>query len=174
MSSRKKVIWKNIRGIQPVIGTLIATVFGAGFSPLAPGTMGSLAGLPIAFFTQQWQWEWRLAFWALLILVGSWAAQVFDRLMQSHDHSGIVIDEVVGLGISAWTAGNHPATWCGAFVFFRFFDILKPPPIRQVDQWSKHQSAWAGGFGVIADDMIAGFQSLGLIVLLQWAGILPR
>lgn len=152
--------------------SLVATAFGVGFSPFAPGTLGSLVGLPIAFFTRDWHWIERVGLWGGLIILGTWAAQAFDRLMQTHDNQSIVIDEVVGLGISAWTAGNDLKAWVAAFVLFRFFDILKPPPVRQVDQWSKNKSDWTGGFGVIADDVIAGLQALCLLILLQFFHIL--
>jgi phosphatidylglycerophosphatase A len=155
------------------MAAIVATAAGAGLSPVAPGTMGSLVALPIAYFTRHWSWEVRLAFWGFLTLVGTWAAKVFDQLMETRDNQCIVIDEVIGIGITSWTVGDDLKTWCFAFVCFRFFDILKPPPVRQVDRWSKNKSAWSAGFGVIADDMVAGLQGLGLIILLQGLHFLP-
>jgi phosphatidylglycerophosphatase A len=94
-------------------------------------------------------------------------------MMGTGDNQNIVIDEVIGLGITAWTAGRDLKTLFAAFVLFRFFDVIKPPPVRQVDLWSKRQaSPWAGGFGVIADDIVAGFQALAVILVLQYYQVL--
>jgi len=175
---KSRVIWKQIHGIRSSLALLIATALGAGLSPVAPGTMGTLMALPVAYFTRHLPWGYRLAFWGVLTGIGTWAAKVFDELMETNDNPCIVIDEVIGLGITSWTAGDDFKTWIAAFILFRFFDILKPPPVRQVDLWSKSKSvgfasAWRAGFGVIADDMIAGLQGLGLIILLQALKFLP-
>ena len=86
----------------------------------------------------------------LLIPLGVWAAQVYENQSHTHDSKEIVIDEVVGYLITmTWL----PITWQSmllGFIVFRFLDIVKPPPIRQVDQ------KVPGGFGVMADDILAG------------------
>jgi phosphatidylglycerophosphatase A len=170
--SRRKIIWKNIREFKSVVAVVLATALGAGLLPFAPGTMGSVAGMPLAYAFRNWPVGPRLLFWSLIFLVGIWAAAVFDRLMETQDNQNIVIDEVVGIGIATWTAGD-PATWVAAFVLFRFFDICKFPPVRSVDQWSKKQSSsgWSG-FGVMADDVIAGFEALLCILVMQSLGVL--
>jgi phosphatidylglycerophosphatase A len=178
---KTRISWQKIQGVRSITAFLIATVFGVGLSPLAPGTFGTLAALPVAYFTQVWAWPFRVLFWVAILFTGIWSAKVFDEMMESHDNQCIVIDEVIGLGITSWTAGHQSLkTWIAAFVFFRIFDILKPPPIRHLDQWSRNPEAvrsqwgrWKQGFGVIADDMLAGFEALGLILLLQWVHILP-
>lgn len=172
-SGRRKIIWKNVRGFQPIFATLVATALGAGLFPFGPGTMGTLVSVPLAYVSQDWSIWGRLALWLGLTALGSWAAMVFDRTMKTGDNQNIVIDEVIGLGITAWTAGTDLKTWIAAFVAFRFFDILKPPPVRQIDAWSKKQNSplW-GGFGVIADDIVAGFQGLAVILVLQYCGVL--
>jgi phosphatidylglycerophosphatase A len=165
--------WAELAKPKVFLSVLIGSALGAGMFPIAPGTMGALVGIPLAYGTQDWFWVWRVAFWVGLTWVGTWAAKVFDQSMGTSDNQNIVIDEVIGLGITAWTAGQDPKTWAAAFVAFRFFDILKPPPVRQVDSWSKkNASPWKTGFGVIADDLVAGFQGLVLIVFCQWLGIL--
>jgi phosphatidylglycerophosphatase A len=151
---------------------ITATALGAGLAPIAPGTMGTLVGLPIAYATNLWPVAPRVILWLGLTALGTWAAQVFDRMMKTGDNQCIVIDEVVGLGITAWTAGRHATTLAAAFVLFRFFDIVKPPPVRQVDSWSKKHPAWSG-FGVMADDILAGFQALICVMLLQHFQLLP-
>jgi phosphatidylglycerophosphatase A len=122
--------------------------------------------------------------WIFLTWAGTWAAKVIDEIMETSDHQNIVMDEVVGLGITSWTIGSlsdgqNWMAWLAAFVLFRFFDILKPPPVRQVDLWSKKKAAqrtgwapWFGGFGVMADDIVAGFQGLAVMIFLQWLHIL--
>lgn len=167
--SKRKIIWSQINDARSVTAFLIATTFGAGVSPVAPGTIGTIAGIPFAYLTQDWTLIYRVLFWIGLTGIGTWAAKVFDEKMKSSDNGHIVIDEVIGFGITAWTAGGSLVTWIAAFVLFRFFDILKPSPIRNLDNWSKKQaSSWLCGFGVIADDVVAGFLGLGVILLLQW------
>ncbi len=170
---RRKIVWENIRGFKSIFGVWVATASGAGLFPVAPGTMGSLVGLPIAYWTRAWPWHFRLAAFTAVTLLGMCVEKVFDEMMQTHDNQNIVIDEVVGVWVTAWTAGEDPRTWLAAFLLFRVFDVLKPPPIRQVDKWSQNQSSpgW-GGFGVVADDLIAGLEGLGVVVLLQVLGVL--
>ena len=167
-SARRKIDWEKVRGAKSVAAFWIATALGAGLFPIAPGTMGTLMALPIAYFTNEWDLTIRILFWLGLTVLGTWAATVFDQMMKTGDNQNIVIDEVIGLGITAWTAGRDLKTLAVAFVLFRIFDVIKPPPVRQLDQWSKNQSSpWAGGFGVIADDMVAGLQALMVILVLQ-------
>ncbi len=162
-----------MRGIKVLSALSIATAMGAGLFPVAPGTMGTLVAMPLAYYSRDWSWFSRVALWLGLTLIGTWAAKVFDETMETGDNQNIVIDEVVGLGITSWTAGNDLKTWIAAFLLFRFFDVLKPPPVRQIDGWSKKQSSpWWGGFGVIADDIVAGFQGLAVILILQWMNVL--
>jgi phosphatidylglycerophosphatase A len=165
---RRKIDWAKVRGAKSVAAFWISTALGAGLFPVAPGTMGTLVALPIAYYTNEWDLTARVLFWLGLTVIGTWAATVFDQMMGTGDNQNIVIDEVIGLGVTAWTAGRDLKTLAVAFVLFRIFDVIKPPPVRQVDKWSKNQaSPWAGGFGVIADDIVAGFQALALILVLQ-------
>jgi len=166
------VQWEKVEGPRAVTAFVIATAFGAGLFPFAPGTMGSLAGLPLAYFTAAWPTAARVALWGGLLVAGVWAAKVFDEVTGSSDNQHIVIDEVIGLGISAWSAGRDPKALIAAFVLFRFFDIVKPPPVRQLDRWSKKRGRWWGGFGVIADDVAAGLMALAVVVALQRLHIL--
>lgn len=128
----------------------LATFFGVGRFPKAPGTFGTLATIPL------WWALWHLGpvlymvVVLLLIPVGILAAQAYEAQSATHDSKEIVIDEVVGFLITmTWM----PMTWqavVAGFVIFRFFDIVKPPPIRQLDQRVQ------GGLGVMIDDMAAG------------------
>lgn len=186
-STRRVLRWEKLQGPRALTALVVATAGGAGLTPIAPGTMGALIAVPIAYFTAHSDTFFRLALWIGLLALGTWSAKVLDEIMGSEDNQNIVIDEVVGLGIAAWTAGIHFNTLFAAFVLFRFFDILKPPPVRQIDRWSKIQASrrddrdgasatralWWGGFGVMADDVMAGFQALFVILLLQHYQVLP-
>ena len=164
--------WSKVRDVRSAWALLIATSGGAGLLPVAPGTFGSIVGFPIAYYTNQWDLAPRLALWIGLTVIGTWSAKVFDELMGSKDNQNIVIDETIGMGITAWTAGTHLETLAAALILFRVFDIWKPWPVRNVDRWSHTQTnskwdAWRGGFGVIADDIVAGFQALVIVLILQ-------
>jgi phosphatidylglycerophosphatase A len=176
---RRIIRWEKMRGPRPILALVVGTAMGAGLVPFAPGTAGALAGLPIAYFTNDWHWLSKLALWTAFTIAGTWAAKVFDETMGTSDNQNIVMDEVIGLGITAWTAGQDPATLITAFVLFRFFDILKPWPVRLIDDWSKkkakvgdNRAQWYGGFGVMADDIAAGIQGLICILLLQYFHVL--
>jgi len=179
---RSAIRWDKVSGPRAVVALLIGTALGAGLFPFAPGTMGTLVGLPLAYFTADSDPALRVLVWTALFAAGVWAARALDLLMGTKDNSSIVIDEVVGLGITAWTAGHHPTTLITAFVLFRIFDIVKPPPIRQLDTWSKKKASekkgskaasWWAGFGVMADDVLAGLMSLAIVIALQHFGVLP-
>lgn len=133
----------------------LASGFGSGLSPVAPGTMGTLAALPLwAIFASF------LPLWGYLLLivvaafVGITICQKASDELGVHDHGGIVWDEFVGLWITMLFA---PVSWLAAilgFLFFRFFDVLKPWPIKVID------TKVAGGFGIMFDDIIAGIFAL--------------
>jgi phosphatidylglycerophosphatase A len=180
-TDRRVIHWKKLRSPKIFGAFACATALGAGLSPIAPGTMGSLVSLPLIYALSNASDILKLAIWVGLFVLGTWASKVMDESMGSSDNQNIVIDEVVGMGITAWTAGENALTLGAAFLIFRFFDVIKPPPVRQIDSWSKIQaskrqgalSAWWGGFGVMADDLFAGVQGLLVIVVLQRLGILP-
>lgn len=145
----------------------LASGFGSGLSPIAPGTMGTLMALPFWFFFANY-----LPLWAYILIIiasaifGIMICQKASDELGVHDHGGIVWDEFVGLWITLLFA---PVSWTSAilgFVIFRFFDVLKPWPIKVADQ------KVSGGFGIMIDDIIAGIFSLIVLqVILRW--ILP-
>lgn len=128
----------------------LATLFGVGKISKAPGTVATLVTIPIWYLLVQANPLIYMAITFLLFPLGAWAAQVYENHVGLHDSKEIVIDEVVGFLITmTWL----PVTWQSAvlgFLLFRFFDIVKPPPIRQLDQ------KVPGGFGVMVDDVVAG------------------
>jgi phosphatidylglycerophosphatase A len=167
----RKLDWSLVKGPGRVSAVFIATAGGAGLLPKMPGTWGTMVGIPIAYFTRDWPILLRVMLWVGITAIGTWSAQVFDQTMQSTDNQNIVIDEVVGMGITGWTAGNNLWGWLAAFILFRLFDVWKPYPIRLVDVWSKKSAAWSG-FGVMADDILAGIYGLLCMLLIQLSGYL--
>jgi phosphatidylglycerophosphatase A len=133
---------------------LLATWFGCGKSPQAPGTVGSLAALlpviaMITYDVAEWRWV-VIALVAVFTLPGIWAAGVHAQRLGRKDPGDVVVDEVLGQWVTIAFATH--LTWGGvaiAFVLFRLFDIVKPPPVRQAE-------ALPGGLGIVADDLAAG------------------
>lgn len=129
---------------------MLATFFYVGKISKAPGTWGTLATLPLWFFMSKLNPIWYMVITFVIVILGIFVCQMYENQKGSHDSKEIVIDEVAGFLITmTWL----PFTWQSVvfgFMLFRFFDILKPPPIRQLDQ--KVQ----GGVGVMIDDVAAG------------------
>ncbi len=174
--NRRRIRWSQFRRSPRNGFALIgATFFGSGLLPKAPGTWGTLAGIPVWFAANSQQTEVRLTLWLALAVWGVWSARVFDEVNGTQDNQNIVMDEVTGVGITAWTAGANPMNYAVAFLLFRLFDILKPWPVRQVDRWSHRSgSPWLAGFGVMADDWVAGAQALLVMLAAQGLGWLPQ
>ena len=128
---------------------LLATWWGVGFCPLAPGTVGTLAAIPLFLILSLLPLWFYLSCVLGLALLACWAAGRAEVIFQQQDNRRIVIDEVVGF-LAVMIA--LPPTWpylLAGFCLFRAFDILKPPPIRFVERKVK------GGYGVVLDDMLA-------------------
>ena len=133
--------------------TVLATWFGAGYSPKAPGTAGSAAALLIAIALHEFAgfapWHFLLMA-AVLFFPAVWAADVTARVKGLKDPQIVVVDEVLGQWIAL--AGAPVLNWktyLAALALFRLFDIFKPPPVRQLE-------ALPGGLGINADDAMAG------------------
>ena len=145
--------------ITNTLGRLFATAGGAGYSPIAPGTCGTLVAVPLVYFCRTLPTLGYLLITLVITLLGIVAADIADKHWGTHDSGRIVIDEVAGYFVTMAFVdkGSWPLLWIG-FVVFRFFDIVKPPPVRYVDQTLK------GGKGVVLDDVAAGIY--GLLVML--------
>jgi phosphatidylglycerophosphatase A len=129
--------------------TVVATAFGAGFSPIAPGTAGSLVGLAL-FWPLQWAGVWvQLAATAVLYFAGVAASARLARRLGRKDPGAAVVDEVVGMWVSLLFLPFTPATAAAGFVLFRVLDVFKPYPARQFE-------ALPGGWGIMTDDVMAG------------------
>jgi phosphatidylglycerophosphatase A len=142
------------------IAGALATWFGCGNLPVAPGSGASACALALAFLLVRFRgWRpWHFAVLALALLAPAvWAAQRKAVESGQRDPRVIVIDEVLGQWITlAGAVTLNWKSWLAAFLLFRLFDILKPFPIRRVE-------ALSGGFGIVADDLAAGIY--GALVL---------
>ena len=133
---------------------LIAFGFGAGLSPVAPGTVGTLVGVPIYWLLSFTPWPMYWAIVGLCLAIGVYVCSNSSRLLGVHDYQGIVWDEIVGFLI-AMGAGPHEVLWVViGFGLFRLFDIVKPWPIFTVDRRMQN------GLGIMLDDVIAGIYAL--------------
>jgi phosphatidylglycerophosphatase A len=140
----------------------IAFGFGAGLSPVAPGTAGTLLAFPLMALLGRVVEGWlALAVIALAFVVGVWAAHRTGLDLGIPDHGGIVWDEVVAFALVLFVVGDDPWREAFAFLLFRLFDIVKPPPAGLIDR------EWHHGFGVMADDLVAAFYALLVLTLWQ-------
>ena len=140
------------------IAYAVGTFFGCGYSPVGPGTAGSLAAVLIAIALRN---RTTLVMLAVVLLVPAiWSAGKVAQYESRRDPQIVVIDEVLGQWITL--AGASTLNWknfLAAFLFFRLFDIWKPPPVRQLE-------ALPGGLGIVADDLMAGlYGALAIFVL---------
>jgi phosphatidylglycerophosphatase A len=143
------------------IARLIATMFGAGYSPIAPGTVGTLVTVPLAYALGRMGAPVLWVATLIVIGVAVWAASRAERIFGEHDASKIVIDEAAGYLVAVAVAPGSAAHLVPAFVLFRVFDILKPPPIGAIDRGVR------GGLGVVLDDVAAGAYAAGVLYLLD-------
>ena len=140
---------------------LFAFGFGSGLSPFAPGTMGTLVAVPFAVAMKSLD---TAGFWIVLVLMFLLGIQVCGRVSRKlgvHDHGGIVWDEIVGYCLAVAFVPLQWAWLLAAFVLFRFFDIVKPWPIRQLDR------KVSGGLGIMIDDIVAALFTVIVLAVLR-------
>ena len=144
----------------------VALGFGSGLAPKAPGTFGTLAGwLLFPFVSAPLSDPMFAALLVACFLFGILACEGTGRALGVADHGSIVWDEIVAIWLVLWLTPTTLAWQAAAFVTFRFFDIVKPPPIRWVDERTR------GGFGVMLDDLLAaGYSLLVLAILMRIIG----
>lgn len=150
---------------------LLATGFGSGLSPVVPGTMGTLAAVPLFFLLAQLPFSLYVVVVLFSCVIGIKICQVTSDDMGVHDHGSIVWDEFAGFWItmSLVPALNIPITewkWLiTGFVLFRFFDMVKPWPIGWLDK-RVH-----GGLGIMIDDIVAGIMAgIALFLVAKYSG----
>lgn len=141
----------------------IATAGGAGYCPWAPGTAGSLVGWLIGYAAgTRLPFAWRLITWAIAVVMSVIASTATERQLKIHDPSVVVIDEVVGMWmVFALLPRLADSFWLGlmAFVLFRAFDVVKPPPLK----WLARAP---GGWGIVLDDLGAALYATAILTFL--------
>ena len=145
--------------------TFLATGFGSGLSPVAPGTAGTLAGVLICLLCLPMPWILRLLFVCVLLALSIYVADKAEKIYQKKDDQRIVIDEIIGLQITMLPVAINALNLCAAFVLFRIFDIWKPFPVRNLQEIP-------GGWGVVIDDVAAGIYAGAIMWLLKFGGVL--
>jgi phosphatidylglycerophosphatase A len=148
------------------LAKVIATGLGTGYSPIAPGTAGSVLGVGLFFFIAQLMWYWQAGIILGVLLVGLWASKVWEEITGRHDDGRIVIDEIVGVWIALFAFSFQGWTFLGGFLLFRLFDIWKPFPANWIDR------SWKGAKGVMFDDVVAGLFAQAVLRLLFRLGTL--
>jgi phosphatidylglycerophosphatase A len=150
---------------RPFFGLAVATVFGVGYAPVAPGTCGSAAGL-VAWYLLPASAAVQAVAIVAIFVAGSWGGSVAERHFGRADPGQVVVDEVMGMLITLFL---NPVGWAGAlagFLLFRIFDVVKPWPANRLERLH-------GGVGVMADDAMAAVYAnlalrAGLYALGNW------
>jgi phosphatidylglycerophosphatase A len=137
-----------------------AAGFGAGYSPIAPGTMGTLVAIPIYFFLSFIPFPLYELTIITFFFLSSWISDKAERYWGKRDHPRIVIDEMMGFLITMLWLPKTALFIILGFFLFRFFDIVKLPPIRLLERVK-------GGYGVVLDDVMAGIYANIILHLVQ-------
>lgn len=155
--------------IQPTLKLLMshpahfcALGFGSGLAKKAPGTFGTLAGLPLFWLIADLGAYTQLAIITALFVAGIYFCGKTGKALGVSDHGSIVWDEIVAIMLVLTVTPYHWQWWLVAFVLFRLFDIWKPVPIRQCDAKVK------GGLGVMLDDVLAAVYAIISLEILLW------
>ncbi|MEX1298078.1 MAG: phosphatidylglycerophosphatase A [Desulfotignum sp.] len=136
--------WKN----QLILAA--ATGFGLGYSPVAPGTVGTLAALPLIWICQGIPVAVHAFLLVCFILAAVFVADQAEKILGQKDPGAIVIDEIAGYGVTMCLVPVTAVTLVTGFVAFRCFDVFKIPPVRYFEK------QFSGGAGVVLDDIMAG------------------
>ncbi len=139
--------------------TFLATGFGAGLVPFAPGTAGTFVGVLICLIFLPFPWIIRLTAVLALLALSVYVAQQAENIYQKKDDQRIVIDEIIGFQITMLPVEINILNICAGFVLFRIFDIVKPFPIKNLQRLP-------GGWGIVADDVAAGIYAGAVLWLL--------
>jgi phosphatidylglycerophosphatase A len=149
---------------------LLATGFFIGYVPVAPGTFGTLIGLPLCYLLSGIQIGLSVILVALFIGLSITLASAAEKILSQKDAAQIVIDEIAGLLVTFVGLPFNLQTAVLGFIFFRVFDILKPVPIGWLD------TRVSGGSGIVVDDVVAGIYAnlvLRVIILVLGIGAAP-
>lgn len=158
------------RGLGDRAAIAVATVLGIGYAPVAPGTWGTAAAIPLVLVSAGLPHWGYLAVCVAVTAVAIASAGAADRAFGDHDSGRIVVDEVAGYFWTMAAASDRadPLTLLAGFVLFRAADIFKPPPARAIDR------RMSGGSGVVLDDVVAGLWAAAALFALDRSGLLAR
>jgi phosphatidylglycerophosphatase A len=148
---------------QLILGA--ATGFGLGFSPVAPGTVGTLAALPLIWICQVIPVAAHAFFGVCFILAAVFVADQAEKILNRKDPGAIVIDEMAGYWVTMCLVPVTPVTLLTGFVAFRCFDVFKIPPVRYFEKY------FSGGAGVVLDDIMAGVLAALTVKFLYLLGV---
>lgn len=141
---------------------LLAFGLGTGLSPAAPGTVGSVLGVVLAWLTLGLPFPVQTAIGLALVLGGIWLCGESARRIGVHDHPGIVWDEIAAMYLVLFWQPFELLTWTAGFLLFRLFDIWKPWPISDLDHRIE------GGAGIMLDDLVAALYAALLLAFGGW------
>jgi phosphatidylglycerophosphatase A len=136
--------------------------FGSGLAPKAPGTFGTMVGLPLFWLISGYALSTQLIVIAALFMIGIYFCDATGKALGVADHGAIVWDEIVAMMLVLAFTPSQLVAWFLAFCLFRLFDIWKPFPIRQFDAKLKN------GFGVMFDDLLAAIYAILSLKLALW------
>ncbi len=143
---------------------VLATGFGSGYSPFAPGTAGSAVGLLFVWGMSYLSLPWQLAAVLVVTVLSMIAADIVARSTGLKDPGLIVADEIAGMMVTMIAIPLSATSLILGFILFRVMDVVKPPPARQFENFK-------GGIGIVADDLMAGvYAHLALRGILMWIG----
>ncbi len=145
---------------------MLATGFFVGYIPFAPGTFGSIVGLLLCFLLSKTKLSVAILFILIFIFFAIWISNRAEKILKQNDPGCIVIDEIAGIMLTLLGLPFNTISVAAGFVIFRFFDILKPFPIRYIER------KFAGGTGIVLDDLMAGvYSNIALRLLFITTGI---
>ena len=143
---------------------VLATGFGSGYSPFAPGTAGSAVGLLFVWGMSYLSLPWQLGAVLVVTVLSMIAADIVARSTGLKDPGLIVADEIAGMMVTMIAIPLSATSLILGFILFRVMDVVKPPPARQFENFK-------GGIGIVADDLMAGvYAHLALRGILMWIG----
>jgi phosphatidylglycerophosphatase A len=137
----------------------LASGFGSGLTPIAPGTAGTIVGIFICLLCLHLPWFWRLLVVLALMALSVYVSGEAEKVYGKKDDQRIVIDEITGFQVTMLPVAITGWHLCLAFVLFRIFDIWKPFPVNNLQQLP-------GGWGVVMDDVAAGIYAGALLLVL--------
>jgi phosphatidylglycerophosphatase A len=141
---------------------ILAAAMGGGLGriPVAPGTFGTLAAIPFIFVFERLAQGWATLGVVTLMVVSIWICDGAETMLGSKDPGCIVLDEVAGYTVAMAGMPVNFSTLVAGFIIFRFFDIVKPVPVRNFER------RFAGGPGIVLDDIVAGLLSAVVLRML--------